>query len=295
MKRNEILLIAALVLGLAGSATAAFENVDISPRARAMGDAAVAVADDAFAPYFNPAGMAGLKGSTLGNSYVRPYSLDFTDQLYFGGAFELGPRYGALGFGLRRFATEYQDVELQTETTWTLAHGIRLFEDVHTTIDFGTALNLYQLEFGETIGGLDPGDDVVAGLDLGLMVQLHSRTRLGASVKNVNNPQIGLDNEELPRRINAGVAYQPYADVTTTFEIESALGYDTQYHGGIEFLILDVLALRTGVMTNPGKLTAGFGYTFEGLAVNYGFSSGGGVLRPSHQFGMTFAWGGEAP
>lgn len=295
MMRTKILLIAACVLGLAGTATAAFENVDISPRARAMGDAAVAVADDAFAPYFNPAGLAGRTGSTLGNSYVRPYSLDFTDQLYFGGAFAVSEKLGGLGFGLRRFATEYEGVELHTETTWTVAHGIRLFEDVHSTIDLGTALNLYQLEFGETVDGFLPGDDVVAGFDVALLVRLHQRTRLGVQVKNVNNPVIGLDNEELPQRLHAGIAYEPYADVTTVFEIESALGYDTQYHGGVEFRVLDVLALRTGIMTNPGKLTAGFGYEFQGFALNYGFSSGGGVLRPSHQFGMTFAWGGEAP
>ncbi|MCB1150290.1 hypothetical protein KDK88_01990, partial [bacterium] len=287
MTRTKILLTAVLVLGLAGTATAAFENVDVSPRARAMGDAAMAVADDAFAPYFNPAGLAGRTGSTLGNSYVKPYSLDFTDQLYLGGAFPLG-KLGGVGFGLRRFATEYEGVELHSETTWTLAHGIRLFDDVHSTIDFGWAVNLYQLEFGETISGLDPGDDVVAGVDAGLMVRLHQRTRLGVQVKNINNPGIGVDNEELPQRLHAGVAYEPYADVTTIFEIESALGYDTQYHGGIEFRVLDALALRTGILTNPGKLTAGFGYEVEGFAVNYGFSSGGGVLRPSHQFGLTF-------
>jgi len=296
MKSKTILLFAALVLGLAaGTASAAFDNVDISPRARAMGDAGTATADDAFAPYFNPAGMAGMKGQTLGNSYVRPYGLDFTDQVYFGGVFALNERFGSVGFGLRRWATTYEDVDLHTETTYTLAHGIRLYEDLHTTIDVGTALNLYRLEFGETIGLQDPGDDTVAGFDAAMLVTLHRRTRLGVMVKNINNPQIGLANEELTQRLHVGLAYEPYADVTTIFEIESALGFDPQYHGGVEFRILEVLSLRTGLMTNPNKLTAGFGYEFEGFTLDYGFSSGGGVLGPSHQFGMSFAWGGEAP
>jgi hypothetical protein len=293
MKRTKTLLLAALVLGLvAGSAQAAFENVDTSPRARAMGDAGVATADDAFAPYFNPAGMAAQTKITLGNSYVRPYQLDFTDQLYFGGVVPVG-RLGGVGFGLRRFATTLDDVDLHTETTFTLAHGIRLYEDLHTTIDVGTAVNLYRLEFGTTVSDFEPGDDVTAGADVGLMVSLHGRTRLGVMVKNLNNPQIGLDNEELTQRLHGGVAYEPYPGVITTFEIESVLGKDPQYHGGVEFAILDDLFLRTGVMTNPNKLTAGFGYVFEGLGLNYGFSTGGGILKPSHQFGMTFAWGGE--
>jgi hypothetical protein len=41
-------------------------------------------------------------------------------------------------------------------------------------------------------------------------------------------------------------------------------------------------------------LTGGFGYTFENFGVNYGFSTGGGTLDSTHQFGLQFAWGGEA-
>jgi hypothetical protein len=297
MKISNILLFAALVLGLAaGPASAAFDNVDTSPRARAMGDSGVATATDAFAPYFNPAGMAGLQGNTLGNSYVQPYSLDFMDQVYFGGVFSLNEKFGSLGFGLRRWATTYEDVDLHKETTYTLAHGIRLYEDTHTTIDVGSAVNLYRLEFGENISGDFLADDAgTVGFDASMLVTLHRRTRLGVMVKNINNPQIGIDNEELTQRLHVGLAYEPYADVTTVFEIESALGLDPQYHGGVEFRILETLALRTGIITNPGKLTAGFGYEFEGATVNYGFSTGGGILQPSHQFGLTFAWGGEAP
>ncbi len=295
MKRLTILTLAALALCFAaGPALAAFENVDTSPRARGMGDSGVATADDAFAPYFNPAGMANQVGYALGNSYVKPYQLDFTDQLYFGGVMPVG-RYGGLGFGLRRFATTYDGVDLHNETTFTLAHGIRLYEDLHTTVDVGTALNFYRLEFGETVSGIDPGDAGAVGGDVGLLVTLHRRTRLGVMVKNVNNPTIGLDNEELTQRLHAGLAYEPYDGVTTVFEIESALGYDPQYHGGVEFTVLDRLALRAGVLSNPNKMTAGFGYVFEGFGVDYAFSSGGGILKPSHQFGMTFAWGGETP
>jgi hypothetical protein len=90
------------------------------------------------------------------------------------------------------------------------------------------------------------------------------------------------------------VAYQPYAGVTTSFEFENTIDGETQYHGGAEFTVLDFLHLRAGVMTNPNKLTFGFGYAYRTLVLNYGFSTGGGVLPDSHQFGLTFAWGGEA-
>lgn len=303
MTRKLMLLGVALVLGLSAlPASAAFENVDVSPRARAMGDAGVAVADDAFAPYFNPAGVAMRDDLALGTSYVRPYGLDFTDLVYLGAVVPLGGKSGGLGFGLRRFAVEYQDVDLTTETTLSLSYAATLYEDLHTRVDAGAGLNFNHLEFAETIGagievddGLDPGDDWAVGMDVGLMVTLHQRTRIGVMVRNLNNPRIGVDEEELAQRLHGGISYIPYDGVTTTFEFENTLDGELQYHGGVEMTALENLFLRAGVMTNPNKLTAGFGYGMEGLTVDYGFSTGGGTLDSSHQFGLTFAWGGEAP
>jgi len=303
MTRKMMLFGVALVLGLSAlPAFAAFENVDISPRARAMGGAGAAVADDAFAPYFNPAGIMLQEDIALGTSYVRPYGLDFTDLVYLGAVVPLSGKSGGFGFGLRRFAVEYQDVDLTTETTITASYAARVYEDLHSSVTFGSSLNFNHLEFGESIGSgmeaddsIDPGDDWAVGLDVGMIVTLHQRTRLGVMVKNLNNPQIGIDEEELGQRLIGGVSYLPYDGVVTTFEFENALDGELQYHGGVEMTALENLFLRCGVATNPHKLTAGFGYGMEGLVVNYGFSTGGGTLDSSHQFGLTFTWGGEAP
>jgi hypothetical protein len=278
-----------------------------------MGEAAVAVADDAFATYFNPAGLAALSHSALGTSYMRPFGLNFADLLYLGGTLRVNESFGTVGFGVRRFAVDWDgvdpvtgevtNVDLLEESTYTFGHGFRLYEDLHSAVRVGYALNIYHLEFGPTVSadgvGLEvfenPGSDTVAGLDLGLLVTLHQRTRLGVLVKNANSPQIGLENEEIRQRIHAGIAYEPYLGVVTTFEFENVLGEEIQYMGGLEMAILEGFSLRFGTLVRPNKMTAGFGYEIRGLSVNYGFSSGGGTLDSSHQFGLNFSWGGEAP
>ena len=73
------------------------------------------------------------------------------------------------------------------------------------------------------------------------------------------------------------------------------MGRDTQYHGGMEAVVFDGFIIRSGVVTDPNRVTAGFGYGNTGFAFNYGFSTGGGTLDSTHQFGLNFAWGGEAP
>ena len=289
-----IMILAASVLA-ALPALAAFENVMVSPRARAMGDTGVAVPDAPFASYLNPAGLSRQAGTgSVGLSYVQPYGLDFNRLYFLGGAIALPGNGGNLGIGLRQFRVEYQDVDLQEETTLTLSHGLVLFEDVHSSVSFGYGLNFYRLEFGETIGGRDPGDEVTMGVDLGLLATLHGRTRVGLMIHNLNVPNIGEDNEEIPQRLHGGIAYEPYAGVVTSREAEVMTDEATQWRGGLELEVVPNFDVRAGIMTEPNKLTAGFGDEFRGMAFNYGFSTGGGVLDSTHQFGLTATWGGEA-
>ncbi len=203
---------------------------------------------------------------------------------------------------LSNFAVEHEVVDLMDETVISLGYGVPLFHDLHSTIILGAAANLYRLEFAATIGdgtpnfegAFEPGSASTVGLDLGLLATLHERTHFGVLVHNLNSPEIGDDQELLPRRLHGGIAYEPYVGVVTTFEISAEVDQAAQYHGGLEFELAPGFDLRGGVVTNPSKLTAGFGYATHGVALNYGFSTGGGVLDTTHQFGLTFAWGGES-
>ncbi len=307
MRRTILALLAVGTLLSALPAGAAFENLAPSPRARAMGDAGVALGDDVFAPYYNPAGLAAQVVPGVGVSYLRPYGVDFADLIY-GSVVVPAGRYGTLGFSLRRFGVSWDqdpwfddgsgEVDLLRETTFTLSHGVRIYQDLHTTVSAGWALNAYNLDLGPTVATdpaetIDPGSDTVVGLDAALLVVLHERTRLGVLATGINDPQIGQGNEEIPQRVHGGIAYEPYIGVVTTFEFESRLGEDVQYHGGVEFEAAEGLDLRVGAISNPSKLTVGFGYQRLGLGVDYGFSTGGGTLDASHQFGLRYAWGGE--
>ena len=293
----KLLPLAALGLWLlwAPAASAAFDDITVSPRARAMGEASVAVPAAGYAAWLNPAHLSLADGGTASAAYVRPFGLDFTDFLVIGGAVPLTDRWGHVGFGLSQFKVSYDDTDLMTETQLTLAHGLNLYSDYHSRVDFGWALNMYGLEFGQSVTGEDPGEDTVFGVDLGMIMTLHKRTQLAFRVKNLNHPQIGVDNEELPQRLTGGVSYQPYTGVITTFEIQNELGQDVQYRGGTEFEIVPSFLLRAGLTTSPNKMTAGFGYLLAGFSLDYGFSTGGGALDSTHQFGLNFAWGGEAP
>lgn len=290
---NICLLVA---LGLsAGTAPAAFQDVAVSPRARGMGEAGVAVTDGPYATYLNPGHLAELSKKELAASYVQPFGVEFMDYYHVGTAIPVAGIEGGFGLSLTQLKTDYKNVTLDKETQLSLGYGRVIFADMHSTIALGASLNMYHLDFGTTVSGLEPGNDSAFGFDVGLLATVHKRTKVGVLIKNLNNSQIGVDEEELPHRLLAGVSYEPYDGVITTFELDSELDHDVQYHGGIEMHVVENFALRGGIITNPSKLTAGFGYKLHPITLNYGFSTGGGTLDSTHQFGLSIAWGGEAP
>ncbi len=292
-KATILLILAGLVL--AAPAGAYFESTPVSARSRAMGESFTAVPDPAFAAFQNAAWLADVPTGELGVSYVRPFGFSFNDFYSAGAAVPLDGKFGNLGVGITHFKVATGDTTLLSETQVTLAHGFELFSDYHSRICLGWALNLYSVKAGQSVSGFEPGSDTAIGVDAGLTMLLHKRTRAGVQVHNLNNPTIGLDGEELPRSLVAGIAYEPYDGVITTFEFDNRLGELTRYHGGLEMAIIDGFSVRAGVITDPNRLTGGFGYRNGNIGMDYGFSTGGGTLASTHQFGLRLSWGGEAP
>jgi hypothetical protein len=270
-----VLMIAALGLS-AGDAAAFFETSQPSARARAMGETGVAAPEAAWAAFLNPAALGKASGGEAGVSYHQPFNLDFTDFVAVGAALPLDTKYGRFALGASSFTVDWEGTSLLKETRLTFAHGLDLYSDYHSSVAVGWAANAYRVEAGESVTGIDPGSDTVVGLDLGMLFTLHRRTTFGVQVRI------------------AGISYEPYDAVVTSFEIDNKLGQDVVYKGGVEAYVVEGFALRAGVATNPNRLTFGFGYEMAGFGLDYGFSTGGGTLDSTHQFGLVFAWGGEA-
>jgi len=297
-----------LLLGLGlllghSSARAAFDDIAVSPRARAMGEAVVAVDGDAWSYYHNPALLPWISSPEIAAAGTEPNGGSYNTLGTLAGVLPLRSGLGGLGFGLRRFGVDYRETSLLTEYTVSISHGLQLFKDDASGAAFGWTLNFYNLDLGRSIGlagdgtdGIDPGNAWAVGLDLAAVVQVWDRTKVGFNAKNINSPTIGDDNEELLQQFGIGVSYQPYEAVTTAFDIRSRPGEEFRVHGGVEFGLLEVLDLRAGIQTDPNKLSAGFGVHFHGATLDYAFSTGGGVLESTHQFGLSYRFssgGGE--
>ncbi|OPX26323.1 MAG: hypothetical protein B1H05_02495, partial [Candidatus Cloacimonas sp. 4484_140] len=253
---------------------------------RGMSGAFIASCNDPNAIFYNPGALASAEqGISLG--YGRLFNNSF--QILMSGALAYRlPRIGTISLGMQSMDVESEGYKLQQESTYSLAHSFLLIGDVHSKLYVGYGVNLYYLSFGETVGGLDPGNQTTYGVNLGALATLHQRTHIAFAVKNLNNPSMGSDQTfDLPQHLALGIAYEPYDGVITEVDLSQKLGEETKIQAGIEFEVMDNFWLRTGVSTYPNSISGGFGLLFKGIKIDYGFSSHP-VLPITHQFSIGY-------
>ena len=273
MRARWIALWVAFLVLLAGGVFAyVFDSMDVSSKARGMGGAWTASANDATAIFYNPSALAIVDSPDVYASYLRPNSQEFESLTFLAFSIPVRSRH-SVGLSYRDFGVEYRDKELLGESTLSLGYGLCLMKDIHSELYLGANVNLYSLEFGST-GTMNLGEETTLGVDLGFLGILRQRTRLGFFMKNINEPSMGKGTREpLPQWISAGVAYEPYYGVVTGLDIRSLRGEKTEIHMGMQFAVTQFLDMRFGFQTNPNSLTGGLTAGVKPFRLDYSYSS----------------------
>ncbi|MFO7608821.1 MAG: PorV/PorQ family protein [Candidatus Krumholzibacteriia bacterium] len=307
-RRIVPVLAAALALLAAGTASAADDGGVRSVFARGAGERALglggaygAVAGDATALFWNPAGLARAERVALQASHTDLIGLGFYEQQ---GALVLpGGRLGTFAFGFRRFGVDgiegrddrgtlTADDLTDAESELSVGFGRGLGE----ALTLGAAFKLQNHELAGASGsgmGLDLGVQGRPLLAAGGTSALARDLCLGMTLRNVIEPTIRLSDEDVPDPMSvrfAAAAGLPLGGATRlllTADLERTRGMDSRLHAGAELVLLDLLALRTG--SNDGVLAAGAGLRWHNLAVDYAFEDN--VLEAVHRFGLGIAFG----
>jgi hypothetical protein len=235
-----------------------FENMESGARADGMAGAFTAVADDASAIHFNPAGLNQIHRTNVYGFY----------ELLFGGVDEnlhnatlnaAVPLPG--GWGTAGASIQEMGFVLNSERSLTLSHGFGLGKD----------LNVGYSLIGYNVAMKDLGQAFAFGVDVGFHAKLAKRWGIGFSAHNLNLPSIGRDvKTELPFLLNFGLAYMPVSGITSTFAVSKENGQATRLAVGQEFeIVQNLLTLRAGVQTEPVRFTFGLGTGTGNIHLDY--------------------------
>ena len=258
-----------------------------------MAGATTALKDNRMPSFSNPASLAYTDQISAYVNVASPYS--YFDVIKIGALNGVYPLqdYGGVSLTTEFFQVNYQGHVLSSENNFVLSHGLKIMEDVSTSLSFGYNIHFYQLIFNNFEGKGGSESTFQTLFDFGMMATLYKNVTLGAFVKNINNRKVGLENNrELLRQMQVGIAYTPYQGVVTTFDLSKELGYDNRYHFGLEFDVIstDLVAaeLRLGVVSDPNQFAFGFGFEKDQYRLDYG-----AITHPisiTHQVGFTYVF-----
>jgi hypothetical protein len=280
-----------------------FLSLGVGARALGMGGSFVAVSDDATSAYWNPAGLGGLDRTELAFMHTGLYGLDkydFVNVVHpFSKAGTLGLSWIRLGIddipmtqlakpgemsaSNRPFISGYmQDTEnafllsygKNVEPSFLKGNNIQLggtFKFIYNSI---TGANRNAVGFGGDLGliwrasSLSKEDShPSADLSIGLMAQDFFKTRLFW-----NTTSSPSHTDIVQPNIKTGVAYsQELKSISSqiVFSVDANTRHGLEMNYGLEYVLADLLAIRTGIQGHD--FTAGAG-------TNIGFKSGDSLL-----------------
>lgn len=305
-----------------GTTGADFLKISNGVRAVAMGSSYVAVGEDVYSLYWNPAGIAHLEAPEFAGSYVKLFDEVEGVALYTGALempnFPLG--YGNMGIGFMALTTgSFDSTDPQalvraasgsaSDTLVFVSYGAPVLESVSA----GLSVKLVQ----RTLSGADPDSYVLdpvsgdfiptrslsfqatgMGADLGLLWESPERTlSIGGAVQNIG--QMGAFGERFSMSFN-----QMSEPLPITFRIGGA--WRTRFFGQALLATGDLTSFAES-FSDP-KLSVGLEYGFAGLAfvragweqpldapfgrtaLDFGDRSGLAALPSPFRSGLGFRW-----
>lgn len=297
MIRRLIVIVAILGI-LSGSALAADPQggreslflLGAGSRSVGMGGAFVALADDATAVYWNPAGLSRLQYRELS---IMHTSLWEETRYQFAGAVWPILDFGTVGIG---------GVVLGTD-------GVEFRDQFGPLGEHDYSTGQYWLSYGRRItGGLSGGANLkvlsqslhtfsstTASVDLGLLYQIREFASIGVNLQDIVGGDLKLSQveESVPYNIKAGVAVRYFTDdgnygVTAAADVDATEEQPAKMHFGAEVRVAEYLFARAGY--DRDEVTFGGGIKYKIATFDYAYKNNE-TLGGTHRVGLSLFFG----
>ena len=286
-----IVALGQFVLNLSAEKTArggmpgAFMSWGAGARSLGMGKAFVALADDASATYWNPAGLAAISrheltalhsilwGGTVYDfiSYVHPTpwggTFGFSGTRLFLGGFEGRDEHN-------RITHSFEDIQS--------AYGASYGQKVLETLSVGATLK----KMSHTLDDHTSGSYIV---DVGALYSVIEHLNIGLNLQNLFALTYGTE-VELPIVVRLGLNYKLLREkLSIGMDLKSMIGWEggAPVHVGMEYWAMSFLAIRMGM--DPDEFNIGFGLKYEDYGLDYAYATH--ALGGSHRVSATVSFG----
>lgn len=286
-----------------GGQPGAFLRVGVGSRALGMGGAFVAVADDATASYWNPAGLSLVRELQLSGTYTE---ISLGRQYNFAGiAVPLGA-WGTMGANWINFGVKNIDGRDQTglptgmfsnnEQALLLTYGVRLFPGL--AVGGGIKLLRHTLAANSAYG---------YGYDAGVLLMPAPFFILGANIQNLqthlawNTPRRTREIFPQVARVGVQIKPAPFLRLSADYEMSSQANgkwlasdlEEGEWRSGGELWMGKILALRAGMNRDSPAYGASLAVPSGNSAfqIDYSFASDPIDAFPTHRLAVLLKFG----
>ncbi|MBI4802057.1 MAG: PorV/PorQ family protein [Elusimicrobia bacterium] len=289
-----------------GATGAQFLELPVGARAIAMGSAAGAVAEDATALYYNPAGLAGIERTNVSLMHAS-YFGDISYQ--FGAVATRLPNKNVLALGIQYLNPGA--IEEVDNTGYRTGGSLKPY-DLTATIGYGKRLETLNLDIG--ISGKYIRSRIAeaahtAALDAGLRFKLSDGVTLSGTLANLGKGlKYRLRADSLPTSGRIGAGFKLPKNILLSTDMIVPKGAGTHFAAGAEYCVYNManaetsdsvrFLIRGGYnsrnssarLNGAAGWSAGAGFEFSTWAVDYAWNSFGDLgnahrLSLSKQFG----------
>jgi len=288
---KSILLVLVLLGNLQPQAFASFEELPTGARQAGLGHAFAAVADDAYAMYYNPAGLVHLRRSEFTAYYAKLYS-GLSDNSSIGRSF-IGyaqPIRSKGTLGISYLSLSLADLYSESTIGVSYAHALGERWNLGGTFKFlrksygsdAYTANAINSDTGASLGSPDPlfanngTSKSATSYDLGAQYRLAKIYALGIAILNINSPNMALssaDTDKVPSAYKVGLARRTK---TSTFDTEVTwhqfTGNEFRLNMGGERWFGSGMGIRGGLGFGQRQYQVtsfGFSYRWQNMQFDY--------------------------
>lgn len=234
----------------------------------------VALSNDVFSLFNNPAGLAQMNWREVGIYYSpAPFGMSELANGYF--AYHEPSSIGSFALGGMSYG-----FDLYKENRIILGYSY----NYENKFFVGAAIN-YQ-----TVAIENYGNDGTIFFNIGGVAYITNDLRLGFSVFNINHATIGNEDNQIPMLFNAGLSYDALNELTVNFAIEKDINFKPSLQFGINYDIVEYLSLRSGFSNEPSRYSAGIGINYSMFSLDYAMFTHN-ELGLTHQAGIIISFG----
>ncbi|MBN1638955.1 MAG: hypothetical protein JW866_08310 [Ignavibacteriales bacterium] len=255
-------------------------SAQINPGARQNGlsNSDVALSNDVFSIFNNPAGLSQMNWREIGGYYsFAPFGLKELATGYV--AYSEHTSFGTFGAGFMIYG-----FELYKESKFALSYS----KDFNQRFFAGITI-LYQ-----NISIQNYGNDNAFCFNLGGLAYLSKDLRIGFKYHNITRATYGNESDQIPVIFSSGISYDLFDEASVNFTIEKEISLPLSFRFGVEYPIIKYLDLRVGIQNEPDSYSGGIGINYSILHLDYSIFTHND-LGLTHQIGIIVDFGGDIP